>query len=73
MKCLKDRIAALEARAGYCPKTFCKMQDGSERTFYGLAVMGPFLDGEIVSTRTDDADIAGLLKALDSTAVVEII
>lgn len=65
MKSLKDRIAALEARTDNSPHVYCDMKDGSKRTYYGVDVIQPFLDEEISRVRTDDADIAALLRAFN--------
>ena len=54
------------------PTCDCLMKDGDERRFFGMMVLQPFLDGEIVALTTNDADLAAMLRAMDTDNTVEI-
>lgn len=61
------RLKALEsAKRDVFPRSVAVMRDGTIRQFCDLAVLQPFLEGEIQHVACDDADIAGLLRALDA-------
>ena len=69
----KARLKALEQTGGAnIPRCVAKMHDGDVKTFDGLSAMMPFLDGRIVHVACDDADVAGLLRALDAEHKVTI-
>lgn len=54
------------------PTCNCRMKDGGEKRFSGLMVLQPFLDGEIAALTTNDADIASMLRQMDTDNTVEI-
>lgn len=54
------------------PTCDCLMKDGDERRFFGMMVLQPFLDGEIVALTTNDADLAAMLRQMDTDKTVEI-
>ena len=54
------------------PTCDCQMKDGGERRFFGMMVLQPFLDGEIVALTTNDADLATMLRQMDTDKTVEI-
>ena len=54
------------------PTCDCLMKDGDERRFFGMMVLQPFLDGEIAALTTNDADLAAMLRAMDTDNTVEI-
>lgn len=47
------------------PKAICKMTDNTIKEIYGMDVLQPMLNNEIVEAICDDADIANLLRAMD--------
>ena len=54
------------------PTCDCLMKDGDEKKFFGMMVLQPFLDGEIVALTTNDADLAAMLRQMDTDKTVEI-
>lgn len=54
------------------PTSDCLMKDGNKKRFFGMMVLQPFLDGEIVTLTTDDADMAAMLRQMDADNTVEI-
>ena len=54
------------------PTCDCLMKDGDEKKFFGMMVLQPFLDGEIAALTTNDADLANMLRAMDTDKAVEI-
>lgn len=54
------------------PTCDCLMKDGDEKKFFGMMVLQPFLDGEIAALTTNDADLANMLRAMDTDKTVEI-
>lgn len=53
------------------PTCSCRMKDGGEKKYFGMTVVEPFLNGEILSLTTNDADIAAMLRAMDETINIE--
>ena len=71
----RNRIHALEkilnAKADI-PRTICKMKNGTIMEIHGMGVLQPMLNEEIVEAVCDDADIACLLRAMDTENTVKI-
>lgn len=71
----RARLEALEKTLGArpsCPRCVCVMTNGERQEFHGFAVLQPFLDGEITSISCDDADMARLLRAMDTAKNISI-
>ena len=72
---IKNRINAIEKAVSakpYIPRTICKMKDGTITEMHGMSVLQSMLNGEIIEAVCDDADIACLLRAMDSEHLVTI-
>ena len=54
------------------PTCVCRMKDGTEKKIFGMMVIEPFLNGEIVALTTNDADIAAMLQAMDETINIDV-
>lgn len=54
------------------PTCDCLMRDGNEQRFFGMMVVEPFLNGEIVALTTNDADLAAMLRAMDETINIDV-
>ena len=70
-----NRISAIEKAVSAkpsIPRTICKMQNGAITEKYGLCVLQSMLNEEIIEAVCDDADIACLLRALDTDRKVTI-
>ena len=75
MKSNLSRVFALEKMVKNkptWPTCDCMMKDGGEKRFFGMMVLQPFLDGEIVSLTTNDADLTAMLRNMDTDKTVEI-
>lgn len=75
MKSNMLRVKALENRIRSKPKIpacVCRMKDGGEKRFFGMMVLQPFLDDEIAALATNDADLAEMLRQMDTDGTVEI-
>ena len=75
MKTSMLRIRALENKMRskpVLPTCICTMKDGGEKRFFGMMVLQPFLDGDIAALTTNDADLASMLRAMDTESTVEI-
>lgn len=72
---IKNRVKKIIEDLGVdnFPNIYCVMQDGSRRTWHGMDVIEPFLDGQFKSVKTDDADIAALLNAFSTDTPVELV
>ncbi len=71
MKRLIALEKAVNAKANI-PRSICKMKDGTITEINGTSIIQPFLNGDIVEAVCDDADIACLLRAMDSENTVPI-
>lgn len=75
MKSNMLRVRALEnmmrSKATF-PTCVCRMSDGGEKRLFGMSVLQPFLDGEIAALTTNDADLAAMLRQMDTDGTVEI-
>ena len=75
MKTTALRVRALEnlirSKQSW-PACDCLMKDGGEKRFFGMMVLQPFLDGDIAALTTNDADLASMLRAMDTERTVEI-
>lgn len=66
---MKNRISAIEKAVSAkpdIPRTICKLKDGSITEIHGMGVLQPLLNDEIVEAVCDDANIACLLRAMDT-------
>jgi len=75
MKSSFTRVRALEnmiRSKPTWPTCDCLMRDGNEKKLFGMMVLQPFLDGEIAALTTNDADLAAMLRAMDTDNTVEI-
>lgn len=75
MKSNMLRIRALEnmiRSKTAVPTCLCRMKYGGEKRFFGMSVLQPFLDGEITAITTNDADLASMLRNMDTEETVEI-
>ena len=75
---IKNRIDAIKRdleKPLDLPKSICKLTDGTVTQFIGLNVVQPFLDGKITDVVCDDANIAQMLRAMDTekTTKIEIV
>ena len=71
----ENRLFALEKAVNakaHIPRTICKMKNGTIQELSGMSVLQPFLEGAIVEAVCDDADIAYLLRSMDSENAVPI-
>jgi hypothetical protein len=48
------------------------MSDGGEKRLFGMSVLQPFLNGDIAALTTNDADLAAMLRQMDTDGTVEI-
>lgn len=75
MKSSMMRVRALEnliRSKTKIPTCVCRMKDGGEKRFFGMMVLQPFLDGEVAAMTTNDADLAAMLRQMDTDNTVEI-
>lgn len=54
------------------PTCDCLMRDGNEQRLFGMMVVEPFLNGDIVALTTNDADLAAMLRAMDTDETINI-
>ncbi len=70
----KKRLDALErlTNPSNIPISICRMADGDIRTYEGLSVLEPFIDGKISLVICDAAATAQLLRAMDKEKAIEV-
>lgn len=54
------------------PTCICLMKGGGQQRLFGMMVLQPFLDGEIDAITTNDADLAAMLRGMDTEETVKI-
>jgi hypothetical protein len=70
-----NRLVAMEKALSAkpsIPRTLCKMRNGTIIEIRGMSVLTPFLNDEIIEAVCDDADVACLLRSMDSENKVTI-
>lgn len=73
---MQKRIKAIETRldtTNNTPVNIVRMKGGEIRELYGLSVVPVLLEGNVEAIATDDADIAGLCRALNPEVKIEIV
>lgn len=68
LKALEEKVAILER----ITRSSCRMKNGEEKLFLGFDVLLPFLEGEITIIKTNNQELASLMRGMDADHEVKI-